>query len=101
MTTMTFKEAYAAQREHLQTEVVRKRRTRKPILTTLWVTLGTLVGSLTGQSLLWYSRLRRTVLYLGGFGFIDFAAWSWNPIIGYLAIGLSLLILDSLSGGSE
>jgi len=99
--TITFQEAYAAQREHLQTEVVRKKKTREPILATLWVILGTLAGTLTGKSLLWYSRLRRTVLYLGGFGFIDYAAWSWNPIVGYLCIGVTLLILDTLSGGNE
>lgn len=98
---LTFQEAYAAQREHLQTEVQRKKRTRKPILATLWVILGTLAGSLTGQTIMWYARLRRTVLYLVGFGFIDYAAWDWNPTFGYLCIGVSLLVLDSLSGGSE
>lgn len=98
---ITFQEAYAAQREHLQTEVVRGKKRRKPILSTLWVVLGTLAGTLTGKSLLWYSRLRRTVIYLVGFGFIDYAAWDWNPTLGYLCIGVSLLVLDSLSGGSE
>ena len=99
--TITFAEAYAAQREHLQTEVVRKKKTRKPILATLWAVFGTFMGSLTGKSLLWYARLRRTVLYLSGFGFIDYAAWSWNPTFGYLCIGVTLLILDTLSGGDE
>lgn len=99
--TITFQEAYAAQRELLQTEVVRSKKTRKPILSTLWVVLGTLAGTLTGKSLLWYSRLRRTILYLSGFGFISYSAWDWNPTFGYLVIGVSLLILDALSGGSE
>ena len=36
----------------------------------------------------------RFLLIVAGLGFMDFAAWSWHRPVGYLAIGLSLLVLE-------
>lgn len=45
-----------------------------------------------------WSALRRVGLVLGGFGALDYAAWQVNQIAGCAAIGISLLIIDALSG---
>jgi hypothetical protein len=90
----TFAEVYAAQREELQTHKPgRSKARRKPALLVLAGYLAVLVGFVGAQ--------RRGILYLAGFGFIDYAAWGFNHNLGYAAIGLSLLVLDALSGGDE
>jgi hypothetical protein len=40
----------------------------------------------------------RAALIVAGFAFLDLAAWCWLRPVGYAAIGLSLLILEWLSG---
>jgi hypothetical protein len=38
------------------------------------------------------------VLAVGGFGFLDFAAYELNHTLGYAAIGSSLLLIEALGG---
>jgi len=45
-----------------------------------------------------WKRVRTVALTATGFGFVDFAAWSWHHIAGYLAIGVSLLVMEALGG---
>jgi hypothetical protein len=48
-----------------------------------------------------WSRVRTSVMALAGFGFLDYAAWQLNPIGGCAAVGVSLLILEALSGDGK
>lgn len=92
----TFSELYAAQRESAFTHVVRRKdRKRKPAA----VLLAGLLGTLAGRSRGVVQRYRRAVMYTGGLGFIDYGVWTWNDVWGYVAIGVSMLALDALSGG--
>lgn len=43
-------------------------------------------------------RVRTCLLQVAGFGFIDYAVWGWHHLVGYAAVGLSLLVLEALSG---
>lgn len=45
-----------------------------------------------------WSRFRTTVMQLGGFGFLSYAVWGWSHLAGYAAIGVSLFVLEALSG---
>lgn len=36
----------------------------------------------------------RFLLIVAGLGFLDFGAWSWHRPVGYVAIGLSCLVLE-------
>lgn len=43
---------------------------------------------------------RRVVMQLAAFGFLDYAAWQWKGVIlGCVAIGVSLFVVEALSGG--
>lgn len=43
-------------------------------------------------------RARTAVLQVAGFGFLDYAVWGWNHLVGYAAVGVSLLVLEALGG---
>lgn len=43
-------------------------------------------------------RARTAAMQVTAFGFLDYAAWSWHHLFGYVAIGVSLLILEALGG---
>jgi hypothetical protein len=43
-------------------------------------------------------RARTALLQVAGFGCIDYAVWGWNHLVGYAAIGVSLLVLEALGG---
>lgn len=45
-----------------------------------------------------WRRARTAALQVTAFGFLDYAAWSWHRIAGCVAIGVSLLILETLGG---
>lgn len=45
-----------------------------------------------------WKRIRTAALTAAGFGFIDYALWSWHMIAGCIAVGASLLILEALGG---
>ena len=42
---------------------------------------------------------KTTILALGGFGSLDYAAFQWHTVIGWVAVGCTLLILEALSEG--
>lgn len=54
---------------------------------------------LAGRSTLLWRRWRRPALYLAGFGFLDAAAFEVHNVIGLLACGATMFILEALSDG--
>src|SRR3546814_8266879 len=96
MTTFmdAFAPAYTPKRRVTATRV---RKPRTPVL----VLLGTALASAAAVLMGWAVKSRRVILYVLGFGFIDFALYGVNPLLGYAGIGVSLLILEVLSGGDE
>jgi hypothetical protein len=66
---------------------------RTPVLTSL--------GRLAGRHLPRWKTVRTTVLAVGGFAWIDVAAWGVDWRLGAAAIGVSGLVLEYLSGDSE
>ena len=51
------------------------------------------IPSLVGRAIIWS---RDAVLQIGGLGCIGWAAWLAHPIAGYVAAGISLLIIQAL-----
>ncbi len=88
---------------YMQTYAEKKRaasaskRRHTPVL----VTLGKVLATIAVLGVTWATKLRRPLLYIIGFGLIDFGIFSWNWIIGTIAIGITLLILEALSGGDD
>jgi hypothetical protein len=76
---MTVFEAWSAGRAERKTRAV-----RSPVLTRV-------VRWLAGHTPPW-SRARSTV------GLLDYAAFEWHHLIGYVAIGVSLLVFEALGG---
>jgi hypothetical protein len=76
-----------------RTERRPSRAARTPVLvrTAMWA----------ARTLPTWSRVRTSVMALAGFGFLDYAAWQLNPIGGCAAVGVSLLILEALSGDGK
>ena len=48
-----------------------------------------------------WSKVRTTVMQLTAFGFLDYAAFQHSTITGCVAVGVSLLILEALSGDTK
>lgn len=49
-----------------------------------------------------WTAARRVVMQLAAFGFLDYAAWQWKgAILGCVAIGVSLFVVEALSGAPE
>lgn len=46
-------------------------------------------------------KARSAVLQVGGLVALDLAAWQFRPLAGLVAIGVSLFVLEWLTGGSE
>jgi hypothetical protein len=80
-----------------------QRATRRPRTprTPVTVRLARAVGHLAGRALPRLAALRRTVFVTAGFGTLDYAAWQVSHIAGCAAIGVSLLLLDWLTGGDQ
>lgn len=91
----TFNEVFA--RTYAEKRAVRPVKARTPVLVALGVTLATIAAYAAS----WAIRFRRVTLYVAGFGFIDYALYGVNPLLGYAGIGVSLLILEVLSGGDK
>lgn len=45
-----------------------------------------------------WPKVRSTVMQLAAFAFLDYAAWRWSIIAGCVAIGVSLFVIEALSG---
>jgi hypothetical protein len=96
MTTMEgFSEAYS--RVYAAKRTKTRSEPRKPLLASLGVILAVVVATVVG----WAGRFRRNILYLTGFGFLDFAAWGVHYLLGCAAIGVTLFLLDFLASGGE
>lgn len=72
----------------------RPRRTRRPLLTLAAQALGRAAARVAPRLV----ALRTALLSLAGFGLVDVGVWQWNHIIGLVAAGASLLVLEALSG---
>jgi len=48
-----------------------------------------------------WQDVRTAILATTGFAWISLAAWWWHPIAGAAAIGVSLLLLEALSGSDR
>lgn len=48
-----------------------------------------------------WRRARTATLQVTAFGFIDYAVFEWKPLAGFLAIGVSLLVLEALGGDTR
>ena len=91
----TFSEVFA--RTYAEKRAVRPVKPRTPVLVVLGTALATIAAYVAVKAI----RFRRNIIYVTGFGFINFALYGWNPLIGYAGIGVSFLILEMLSGGDE
>lgn len=87
----TAMEAFKAGRE------ARTARTRRPALAVLGAGVLALVTVL-GQRLPGFAALRTAVLAVGGLGCLSAAAWLVAVPFGLAAAGLSLLVLEWLTG---
>ena len=56
-----------------------------------------LAGSL-GERLPELSQVRTVVLQVSGIGLIDYSAYRLSTTLGVLAVGISLFVIESLSG---
>lgn len=86
--TQNFAQAWTAGRAARAT-----RRPRTPLLAH--------AGRALGRILPTWDGIRRVTLSLSGFGSISYAAWTVNEAAGYAAAGLSLLILEWLTGSDR
>jgi hypothetical protein len=56
------------------------------------------LARVAGRVLPTWKRVRTTALYLGGFTFLDVAAWQLHYIAGLISIGVSLFAIELLGG---
>lgn len=89
MAEQTFVQAFTAQR-------AARRASRRP-RTSLTIRAGRILG----RALPTWAGIRRFVLSVSGFGALSFAAWQMSEALGYAAAGLSLLILEALTGSDR
>lgn len=83
-------EAYTAGRAE---KLAQPKRRRDPLLHK--------AGRFLGRHAPAWSKVRTTVLTLSGFGCLDYAAYRWDLIAGLIATGVSLLVVEALSGGDK
>lgn len=83
-TLQAFTSAYRAER------AARRRRTRTPLLIC--------VARLLARTIPTWRKVRTTLLSLAGFGCLTAAAWTVNLTLGLAAAGLSVLLVEFLSG---
>lgn len=85
---LAFEEAREAERR-------RPRKHRTPAAVVIGRTAGQLVGRVS-------RRISRTaVLVTSGLGLIDYGIWQYNEPAGFIAAGVSLLIIDLAAGGER
>lgn len=79
-----FREAFRSERH------AKARAPRTPALVVL--------GRLAGKMLPRWQTVRTNVLALGGLGAISYGAWEYAHWLGYVAGGVSLLVVEMLGG---
>jgi hypothetical protein len=72
----------------------RSARRARPARESVVIRLVTVLASVLPS----WPRVRTTVLQLAGFAFLDAAAWRWSLLAGLAAIGVSLFVLEMLTG---
>ena len=80
-----------------QERVARAARRRSPGRVSLFMALVAWVA----RALPAWPRVRTAVMQVGGFAAITFGVWTASHVWGYVAAGVSLLILEALSGSSD
>ena len=73
--------------------LARTQKVRKP-RESIVLRLARLLGSRLPSA----SQVRTMALQVSGIGFIDYSAFRFNVTLGVLAIGVSLIVIDTLSG---
>lgn len=86
----TFRDGYAQAR-------AARMNNHKPRRTPLLVR----AGRLAARALPTWHGFRRAVLSVGGFAGLSYAAWLVSVPLGIAAAGVSLLILEALTGGDR
>jgi hypothetical protein len=86
----TMRSSYTAERT-----ADRPKRTRRPLLVLAASAIGRAAGRVTPS----WAALRTLILTLAAFALIDTAAWQWHRWAGLVVTGLSLLIIEALTGG--
>lgn len=71
-----------------------KANRRKSVAAPFLLSLVTLIAS----ALPTWKRFRTGAMQLTGFGLIDYAVFQWNHLWGFVAIGVSLFVLEALGG---
>lgn len=69
------------------------RRPRKP-RTPLVVSLATLAARVLPR----FATVRRVTFHVGAFAAIDYGMFELSRAVGFIAVGISLLVLDFLAG---
>lgn len=91
---MTVASAWREGRSLAATKAERRDATRR---LSVFAIIYTVVKIVAAKVPLW-RRVRSAVLTWCGLGFLSYAAWQWNWIVGCAAIGLSLLVIEALGG---
>lgn len=92
MVATTLGDAYRDKRKRARPVTAR----RRPILIAAGTTLAALVNTLTAL----FARARTAIYVWGAAGCIDAGVWSrFGMWAGLIATGISLLIIEALSGG--
>lgn len=68
----------------------RPRKPRTPIVVSL--------ARLAARVLPRFATVRRVALHIGAFAAIDYGLWGLSHVAGFIAVGVSLLLLDFLAG---
>lgn len=96
----TFTEAFRAERQAISTNGHRTRKSRTPILVHL-SRLGVAGARLAARRLPQWQQARTAVLSTTAFGACTWAAWVTDARLGAVVGGVSLLILEALSGDTR
>lgn len=86
MTTLPIAQAWAQGRG--------KARRRSAVAAPFLLTIVTWFASVLPT----WKRFRTAVMQITAFGFIDYAVFQWNHLWGFVAIGVSLFVLEALGG---
>ncbi|MGH8964799.1 MAG: hypothetical protein ACRDXB_05655, partial [Actinomycetes bacterium] len=90
LTPRTFRDSYAQARA---ARTANRRPARVPLLVR--------AGRIAARALPTWAGFRRLILSVGGFGALSYAAWLVAVPLGLAAAGLSLLILEALTGDTR
>lgn len=76
-----------------QARAARRPRRRTPLLVMLIAYLA--------RTLPTWKRARSAVMQVAGFAAITYGLFTWSMLAGFVAAGVSLLVLEALGGGDD